>query len=191
MTCRLRTTKRFRSDQSPSGTRQWRSLRPAHAASASSSFHRKRCCRVWPCVRAIICGSNRSKPARRHPSHHRACPTNSNRLEDLRTGRLTVRAPKTEHHEVGGLRIAPIFTTFQSYVQALHDLAQPAADCSMSTPVPTRWTSEWPDQFSPDRAATGSRIIGVFFDVMLSWYSARMVSHPVPAAPNHEWLGHP
>jgi hypothetical protein len=43
----------------------------------------------------------------------------------------------------------------------------------------------WPGAFRPGRAATRWLIIGVPFDVTRSWCSARMVSHPVPAAPNH------
>ncbi len=58
---------------------------------------------------------------------------------DLEAGRLTVRAPKTEHHEDGGLRFCPIFPELRPYLVALYDITNPGLDCPMSTPVITRW----------------------------------------------------
>ncbi len=60
---------------------------------------------------------------------------------NLEAGRLTVRAPKTERHEDGGLRFVPIFPELRPYLKELHDAVQPGLDCPMSTPVITRWTS--------------------------------------------------
>lgn len=60
---------------------------------------------------------------------------------DLEAGRLTVRAPKTEHHEDGGVRFVPIFPQLRPYLQELHDAVQPGLNCPMSTPLITRWTS--------------------------------------------------
>jgi len=60
---------------------------------------------------------------------------------DLEAGRLTVNAPKTEHHEDGGLRFVPIFPELKPYLQELYDRANPGIDCPLSSPVITRWQS--------------------------------------------------
>lgn len=59
---------------------------------------------------------------------------------DLEAGRLTIHAPKTEHHEDGGLRFCPIFPELRPFLQELYDGANPGIDCPMSSPVITRWT---------------------------------------------------
>ena len=60
---------------------------------------------------------------------------------DLESGRLTVRAPKTEHHEDGGVRFTPIFPELRPFLVALHDRANPGIDCPMSSPIINRWRS--------------------------------------------------
>jgi len=60
---------------------------------------------------------------------------------DLEAGRLTIHAPKTEHHEDGGLRFCPIFPELRPYLQELYDRANPGIDCPLSAPVITRWQS--------------------------------------------------
>jgi integrase len=58
---------------------------------------------------------------------------------DLEACRLTVRAPKTEHHKDGGVRYCPIFPELRPFLEELFDRAKPGIDCPMSTPVITRW----------------------------------------------------
>jgi integrase len=60
---------------------------------------------------------------------------------DLEAGRLTINAPKTEHHEDGGLRFCPIFPELRPFLQELSDQANPGIDCPLSSPVITRWQS--------------------------------------------------
>jgi len=60
---------------------------------------------------------------------------------DLEAGRLTIHAPKTEHHEDGGVRFCPIFPELRPFLQELHDRANPGIDCPMSDPVIMRWRS--------------------------------------------------
>lgn len=58
---------------------------------------------------------------------------------DLEAGRLTIHAPKTEHHENGGVRVCPIFPELRPFLQELSDRVNPGIDCPLSTPVITRW----------------------------------------------------
>jgi integrase len=60
---------------------------------------------------------------------------------DFTARRLTIRAPKTEHNEDGGIRFCPIFEELYPYLLELQDIARPGIDCPMSTPVITRWWS--------------------------------------------------
>jgi len=60
---------------------------------------------------------------------------------DLEAGRLTIHAPKTEHHEDSGLRFCPIFPELRPFLQAIYDAANPGIDCPLSAPVITRWRS--------------------------------------------------
>ena len=60
---------------------------------------------------------------------------------DFEAGRMTVRAPKSERYEDGGIRFCPIFPELRPFLQVLHDRANPGIDCGMSTPVINRWTS--------------------------------------------------
>jgi len=60
---------------------------------------------------------------------------------DLTSRRLTVRAPKTEHFEDGGIRFCPIFDELYPFLSELQDAVKPGIDCPMSSPVITRWTS--------------------------------------------------
>ncbi len=60
---------------------------------------------------------------------------------DLEAGRLTIHAPKTEHHEDGGIRFCPVFPELRPFLQDLYDRVKPGIDCPMSDPVITRWRS--------------------------------------------------
>lgn len=60
---------------------------------------------------------------------------------DLESNRLTVRAPKTEHNEDGGIRFVPLFPELRPFLQALQDQAQPGIECPLTTPVFSRWRS--------------------------------------------------
>jgi integrase len=100
---------------------------------------------------------------------------------DLEVSRLTVRAPKTEHHEDGGLRFVPIFPELRPYLQELHDKVQPGLNCPMSNPVISRWTSgtqnlrteflrvltlagikQWPKLFQNLRASRQTELLAEF-----------------------------
>jgi integrase len=60
---------------------------------------------------------------------------------DFEAGRLTIRAPKNERYEDGGIRFCPIFPELRPFLQELHDRVNPGLDCPMSTPVISRWRS--------------------------------------------------
>jgi integrase len=100
---------------------------------------------------------------------------------DLEAGRLTIHAPKTEHHEDGGVRFCPIFPELRPFLQELHDRANPGIACPMSTPVITRWRSgtqnlrsafekllkragvkQWPKLFHNLRASRQTELLGEF-----------------------------
>jgi integrase len=110
---------------------------------------------------------------------------------DFEAGRLTIHAPKTEHHEDGGVRFCPLFPELRPFLQELHDRANPGIDCPMSSPVITRWRSgdqnlrtaflklltkagvkAWPKLFHNMRASRQTELLAQF-----------------PAADVCDWLG--
>src|SRR4029453_10187764 len=47
---------------------------------------------------------------------------------DWEHSRLTIRSPKTEHHEGQGMRIMPLFPEFRPYLEAAWDVAEEGAE---------------------------------------------------------------
>jgi integrase len=57
-------------------------------------------------------------------------------------GRITIRSPKTEHHEGKESREIPLFPELRPYLEALYDEAKPGIDCPLSSPVITRYRNK-------------------------------------------------
>lgn len=61
---------------------------------------------------------------------------------ELESRRLTIRALKTEHHEVCGIRFCPSSKSFCPFLQEPFVRAIPGIDVSMIAPVISRWRSK-------------------------------------------------
>lgn len=72
----------------------------------------------------------------RCPSEHLALTWRDINWE---TGRITIRSPKTAHHEGKESRVIPLFPDLRPYLEAVRDEANPGIDCAFSDPVITRY----------------------------------------------------
>jgi integrase len=54
-------------------------------------------------------------------------------------GRIVIRSPKTEHHEIKEHRVIPLLPELRPYLEAVRDEAKPGYDCPLSDPVITRY----------------------------------------------------
>ncbi len=60
---------------------------------------------------------------------------------DWERGRITVRSPKTEHHEGKASRVIPLFPELRQHLEAVRDEVHPGIEVPFSSPVITRYRS--------------------------------------------------
>jgi integrase len=71
------------------------------------------------------------------------CPSEHLELKwsdiDWERGRITVRSPKTEHHEGKASRVVPLFPELRPYLEAVRDEVNPGIEVRFSSPVIRRY----------------------------------------------------
>ncbi|SMP77905.1 Phage integrase family protein [Neorhodopirellula lusitana] len=115
----------------------------------------------------------------------------------LPQGRITIQAPKTEHHRDGGLRVMPIFPELRPFVEAAWDVATPGAVYVIETAkrrnarnlgtelgrmIERAGVERWPKAFQNLRASRETELLAAGYPAkdVASW-----LGNSVPVAMKH------